>query len=407
MVAVNDGVIKKIDRSPKLGLYMVFAGRLRQQVHLRGARQDRPQAPRSEKAKLTAKDFKLVSPPGSAPRSRRAGTATKHGLPQKPARVHTSLGKQLNDVANKKVPAFTTFKNYFRDILGLNRKDVNIEKLHEGSKVIGGTVLARLGGPVDGVAPHINFSIRPAGRGAPRIDPKPILDGWKLLEATAIYRAAGKNPFFKNVGVGGVLLMSKEALERRVLSDPSLEIYSCGRTDIATGQIDRRILAAMEYLVQKGFKLTLTSLKCGHSFLTSSGNQSEHTTGDAMDIATIDGIPVTGHQGPGTLSAALIESLLQLQGTMAPHQIISLMDYPGPQSFPLPDHYDHVHVGYHPLYDNSELSKQFNSLLKPGQWQRLISRLGQIDNPTVPTKASKAAIPTAKTKRASHAHKGD
>jgi hypothetical protein len=121
----------------------------------------------------------------------------------------------------------------------------------------------------------------------------------------------------------------------------------------------------------------------------------------------INGIPVTGHQGPGTLPASLIESLLQLQGTMAPHQIISLMDYPGPQSFPLPDHYDHVHVGYHPLYDNSELSKQFNSLLKPGQWQRLISRLGQIDNPTVPTKASKAAIPTAKTKRASHAHKGD
>ena len=61
--------------------------------------------------------------------------------------------------------------------------------------MIGGTVLARVGGPVDGAAPHINFSIRPAGRGAPRIDPKPILDGWKLLEATAIYRAAGKNPF--------------------------------------------------------------------------------------------------------------------------------------------------------------------------------------------------------------------
>ena len=40
------------------------------------------------------------------------------------------------------------------------------------------------------------FEIRPAGRGAPRIDPKPILDGWKLLESTAIYRAAGKNPFF-------------------------------------------------------------------------------------------------------------------------------------------------------------------------------------------------------------------
>ena len=34
-------------------------------------------------------------------------------------------------------------------------------------------------------APHMLFEIRPAGRGAPRIDPKPILDGWKLLESTA------------------------------------------------------------------------------------------------------------------------------------------------------------------------------------------------------------------------------
>ena len=83
----------------------------------------------------------------------------------------------------------------------------------------------------------MRFEIRPAGRGAPRIDPKPILDGWKLLESTAIYRAAGKNPFFgpdaKNPTIGQVLLMSKEALQRRVLADPRVEIYDCGRRDIA------------------------------------------------------------------------------------------------------------------------------------------------------------------------------
>ena len=75
------------------------------------------------------------------------------------------------------------------------------------------------------MAPHMLFEIRPAGRGAPRIDPKPILDGWKLLESTAIYRAAGKNPFFgpdaKNPSIGQILLMSKEALQRRVLDRPA------------------------------------------------------------------------------------------------------------------------------------------------------------------------------------------
>jgi hypothetical protein len=316
------------------------------------------------------------------------------------------LDRQLDDLAGQKLPGYTTFKNYFKDVLGLNRKDAKLVALREGSKVIGGTIVGRIGGSQGGAAPHVNFSIRPAGRGAPRIDPKPILDGWKLLEATAIYRAAGRNPFAENLGVGGVLLMSKEQLERRVLSDPRLEIYSCGRTDIATGQIDRRVLAGMEFLVEKGFRLTITSLRCGHSFLTASGNVSEHTTGGAMDIAMINGIPVTGHQGPGTLSAALIQSLLSLQGASAPHQIISLMDFPGPQSFPLSDHYDHVHVGWQPLYGSGELSKQFNALLKPDQWQRLISRLGQIQNPVVPVKPSKAALPAGK-KRASRAHRGD
>ena len=38
--------------------------------------------------------------------------------------------------------------------------------------------------------------IQPAGKDAPQIDPKPILDGWKLLEATAVYRAAGVDPFY-------------------------------------------------------------------------------------------------------------------------------------------------------------------------------------------------------------------
>ena len=57
-------------------------------------------------------------------------------------------------------------------------------------------MLGRVGVPEPGKAAHLDFSIRPAGRGAPTIDPKPILDGWKLLEATAIYRATGRNVLY-------------------------------------------------------------------------------------------------------------------------------------------------------------------------------------------------------------------
>jgi murein DD-endopeptidase MepM/ murein hydrolase activator NlpD len=223
--------------------------------------------------------------------------------------------------------------------------------LKVGSSVVGGAVLARVGPGGDGVDPHIDFEIHPAGRGAATIDPKPILDGWKLLEATAIYRARGKTAFSRTLGVSGVLLLSKEALQERVLHDAALSIYSCGRADVASGQIDRRVLALLEYLTSKGYRLAITSLKCGHSVYSSSGFVSEHSTGDAVDIATIDGVPVVGHQGPGTLADQLIKSVLALQGTMHPHQVISLEDLPGETSFAMADHYDHVHIGYTPGFE--------------------------------------------------------
>jgi hypothetical protein len=265
-------------------------------------------------------------------------------------------------------------------------------RLRVGSRVIAGTVLARVGESRDGVDPHVNFSIRPAGKGAPRINPKPILDGWKLLEATAIYRAKGKNPFSKRLSGAGVLLLSKEALQKRVLADKSITVYSCGREDIASGFTDRRILALLEYLSTKGFELGVTSLTCGHGYLTSSGQVSEHSTGDAVDIATIDGLPVLGNQGPGSVTEKLIKEVLRLQGTMHPHQVISLEDHPGRASFPLSDHGDHVHVGYDAQTGNP-FETRFPALLKPNQWERLIDRLGQIENPEVPTKPSELSLP--------------
>jgi len=100
---------------------------------------------------------------------------------------------------------------------------------------------------------------------------------------------------------------------------------------------------------------------------------------------------VTGNQGPGTLTDELLHEVLRLQGTMHPHQVISLQDLPGATSFAMADHYDHVHVGYHPLVGDAEA--KFAALLKPDQWQRLIDRLGEIENPSVPVNPSKYALP--------------
>jgi hypothetical protein len=266
-------------------------------------------------------------------------------------------------------------------------------------------VLGRIGSASSAKHPFVRFEIRPAGRGAPRIDPKPILDGWKLLESTAIYRAKGKNPFVgpdaASPTIGQILLMSKETLIQRVLADPRVQIYDCGRQDIKAGQIDRRVLATLEFLVASGFNPTITSLNCGHSYLTASGNVSEHTAGTAVDIAAVNGIPILGNQGKGSITDLVIQRLLTLQGTMKPHQIISLMDFPdADNTLVLADHDDHIHVGFTPQYGtNTKLSKQLSAVLKPSQWSRLIERLGKIENPTVRVAPSKAALKVKKSSR--------
>ena len=200
--------------------------------------------------------------------------------------------------------------------------------------------------------------------------------------------------------------MSKEALQRRVLTDPSVDVYSCGRRDIEAGDIDRRVLATLEFLSASGLRPTVTALHCGHSFLTASGNVSEHSSGDAVDIAKVNGIPILGHQGPGSITDITIRRLLTLQGTMKPHQIISLMTYPGADNtLALPDHDDHIHVGFRPL--GGKDGTTFDSVLKPGQWIKLIDRLNHLDNPVVPVTPSKYAVTVQPPARASTAHGGE
>jgi hypothetical protein len=337
--------------------------------------------------------------------------ATKERLFAHPARPRAQEAGGAQQVFDRtgKVNG-RSMAGYFRRVFGLGRKDLRLRKLHKGSTIVAGTILGHLGRTVPGKAPHLLFEIRPAGSGAPRIDPKPILDGWKLLESTAIYRAAGRNPFVgsdaASPSIGQILLMGKEALGQRVLADPRIQIYACGRRDIQTGQIDRRVLATLEFLASSGFKPTVSSMHCGHSFMTASGNVSEHSSGNAVDIAAVNGIPIAGHQGKGSITELVIQRLLTLQGTMKPHQIISLMTFDGADNtLSMADHADHIHVGFKPMFGtNTKLAKQVNAILKPRQWIKLIDRLGKIDNPTVRRNPSKYAT---KVQRGSPAHKGD
>ncbi len=97
-------------------------------------------------------------------------------------------------------------------------ENVYLHPLHVGAHVIAGTVLGHVGA---GVQPHVVFQIRPAGSGAPLIDPKPILDGWVKLQNSSAIRAKGREPFAKtSPSAGQALLESKTQLEQQVPRRP-------------------------------------------------------------------------------------------------------------------------------------------------------------------------------------------
>ncbi len=444
VIATNDGVIKQVGHSKRLGRFLVLQdvyGNRFTYGHLgtvarfypvpKTDTQNPKTSARAVKANGSTKEAaptlaasagrqtdsqggKPAKQSRSAPRgdTQQASAPIKQRLfahPDLPgARDSGGMEQLLDSKANK--GGFSTFRTYFSQPFGMQAKDVRLRRLKKGAHVIGGTILGRIGKTVATEAPHLMFEIRPAGRGAPRIDPKPILDGWKLLEATAIYRASGRNVLHGDdtdgMSIGQVLLLPKPQLQQRVLADDRIELYPCGRDDVRTGQIDRRVLATLEYLAESGFKPTVSALKCGHSLMTTSGNISEHSSGNAVDISKVNGIPIIGHQDKGGITEQAVRRLMALQGTMEPHQIISLLDF-GRNTMALPDHNDHIHVGFRPLFgENKKLGKQAFEVLRPGQWSDLLTRLRKIDNPVVPTKPSKYAIPV-KPKRASDAHQGE
>jgi hypothetical protein len=361
----------------------------------RPASDTRRPASKSPRKKLAAKAIKDAEPVVPAP-GIADETPVKERLFAHPTRANSMLagGAQQEFLRTGRIDGALTPARALR----IARDQIVIKPLKRGAQIPAGTVLGRIGKASSAKHPHVRFEIRPAGRGAPRIDPKPILDGWKLLESTAIYRARGQNPFVgpeaATPTIGQILLMSKETLIQRVLADPRVTIYECGRQDIKAGAIDRRILATIEFLVASGFNPTITSLTCGHSFLTASGNVSEHSSGSAIDIAAINGIPIQGNQGKGSITELVIQRLLTLQGTMKPHQIISLMKFEeADNTLSMADHADHIHVGFQPTYDpNSKLAKQLNAVLSPGQWKHLIERIAKIENPTVSRAPSDASL---------------
>jgi len=281
--------------------------------------------------------------------------------------------------------------------------------LKVGSQIASGTVLGKVAEPRQDRAAGIGFEIKPLGEGTPNIPAAKILDTWRIYQTKAFYQAPEGNPFKSDntldiPTLGQMVLMSKEDLERTVLQDPRVTFtHKCMREDVLTGQVDRRVLLALETLAWDGLHPTVVSLKCfRHGSTTPSGRLSLHSDGNAVDIGMLNGKPVLGNQGSGSLAEKAVKRLATLPGFLAPQEILSLIEVKGKSNVYVDpvDHSDHIHFGvsrtpadYEAASRGSDEAKQaLATFLKPSDWMKLVERLSKIDTPLVAQKPSKYAV---------------
>ena len=186
--------------------------------------------------------------------------------------------------------------------------------------MIAGTVLARIGARRERRRPPHQLLDPPGRPRRPADRPEAHPRRLEAARGDGDLPRQGQEPASARSSSGaGVLLLPKEALEaagprRRAPLDLRLRPRR-----YRSGQIDRRVLAILEYLVAKGFRLTITSLKCGHGFLHARPATSPSTLPATRSTSqTINGVPVSGHQGPGNAHRRADQAVLRLQGTMHP-----------------------------------------------------------------------------------------
>ena len=295
--------------------------------------------------------------------------------------------------------------------------------LRAGSIVSKGTVLGRLDTPPGASAGQLRFAVRPAGDGT-TIDPQTLLANWRQLGVALHPKGSTNSGELVGATAGDALVMSKAELERAVLADPGIQLDTCGRRDVAGGTVDRRVLATLVFLSRSGLQPTVAALRCprggdspsglsvvagpgaspGSALRSAAGQAAAHSSGVAVDITAINGIPVAGHQGRGTVTDAAIRALLTLHGRFAPHRIVSLMRYPEvPATQALAAAWNHIHIEFLPVPASATAHAAAagpaaaaplaaTGELNGAEWSQLFGRIAALPKPAVSVTPSSAAI---------------
>lgn len=284
--------------------------------------------------------------------------------------------------------------------------------LRAGSVVASGTVLGRVSMPPGAKDGHLRFAIRPAGD-TETVNPGPILSNWAQLQTALHPQGAKATDALLGATASDVFLLSKAQLERAVLSDPGITLDACGRHEVASGMVDKRVLAVLAFLSRSGLEPTVGALRCTQRLNAPAAALS----GDEAEISAINGTPIAGHQGPETITDLTIRALLTLPAGFVPHEIVSLMRYPGsPNTHASAADWNRIRLQFNPPSATPALSPAAaataahsarsgptapapivtTSPLSAAQWSQLMQRVAALPIPTIVTKPSSAAIPDPK-----------
>jgi hypothetical protein len=402
-VAVQDGRIVKLGYSRKLGRYVILRdvyGDVFTYAGLGGIAHSY-KLPKSESAAILASHSASTStrvasassPAASATESKPAGKVRVFARPYRNPDAQAAI-------AGARISAGTSTAG-------------GQLPLRMGSVVAEGTVLGQVRAPQGARDGHLRFAIQPAGDPS-TIDPRAILANWAQLDA-ALHPQGAKAGRSNLLGAtaSDVFLLSKGQLEREVLSDPGVALSACSRHEVASGAIDKRALAVLAFLSRSGLKPTVGTLRCGA--YDAAGYVSPGHVGDAVAIVGINGVPIAGHQGAGSITDTTIRTLLTLHSHFTPARIVSLMRYPGaPSTLARADHGDYIEIAFRPAPHPTALQSPTTAAvahpagvsqtapappvaimgeLSVAQWEQLIGRIAGLPKPTVAVKPSSAAIP--------------
>ncbi len=194
---------------------------------------------------------------------------------------------------------------------------------------------------------------------------------------------------------------------------PGITIDACARHEVAAGVVDRRVLAVLAFLSRSGLEPTVSALRCSQRQCTPAMPRLP-ARGDEVDISAINGTPIAGHQGPETITDLTIRALLTLPAGFVPHEIDSLMRYPGsPNTHAASADWNRIHLEFRRRPPRATLNPAATataahsarsgrtapaplvttSALSAAQWSQLMQRVAALPVPTIASQAELGGDP--------------